>query len=125
MNFREKLIASALHFTVSLIIFSVFIYILLIHWYPSPYFTASGGWQGLKIVVLVDLVLGPLLTFIVFNKKKSRLELTIDLSLIVGLQLAALVWGIVTVYQQRPLAIVFWDDRFYTVPAGALSEHYM
>lgn len=125
MNIKEKATASGLHFTASLLVFSLFIYILLTHWYPSPYFTASGGWQGLKLVVLVDLVLGPLLTFIIFNKVKSRLELTIDFSLIVGIQLSALIWGIITVHQQRPVAVVFWDDRFYTVPDKALSHNYL
>lgn len=124
MNIKEKSIASGIHFTSSLLVFSIFIFILLTQWYPSPYFTASGGWQGLKLVVLVDLVLGPLLTFIVFNKQKSRLEITLDLSVIIAIQLSALIWGVVTVYQQRPVATVFWDDRFYTVPAQALSRHY-
>lgn len=124
MKIREKAIASGIHFSASVLVFGIFIFLLLTYWYPSPYFTASGGWQGLKLVVLVDLVLGPLLTFIVFNKLKSRRELTIDFGFIIAIQLTALIWGIITVHQQRPVATVFWDDRFYTVPDNALSGHY-
>jgi hypothetical protein len=124
MNIKQKIPATLIHLSSSLVVFFVFIYLLRFFWYPEPYFTASGGWQGLKIVALVDIVLGPLLTFVVFNKAKPRKELFIDISLIVALQLSALLWGINTVYQQRPVAIVFWDDRFFTVPDNALSTHY-
>lgn len=122
LKIKNRYIASALHFTVSLLIFSIFVFILLYYWYPAPYFTASGGWQGLKIVAAVDLVLGPALTLIIYNIKKSRLELFTDFSIIATVQVAALVWGITTVYSQRPIAAVFWEDGFYTVPASALEN---
>jgi len=69
-------------------------------------------------VALIDLVLGPILTFIVFNKNKSYKELRNDISLIVLLQLSALGWGIYTVQTQRPVAAVYWDGTFYTVTAA-------
>lgn len=114
--------AAASHFAISLAIFAGLLFILLSNWYPSPFFTASGGLQGLKIVAMVDLVLGPLLTLIVFNPYKSRKELHIDLSVIALFQVSALIWGVITVYQQRPVAAVFWEDKFYTVPAQALEN---
>ena len=109
--------AAASHFGISLAIFSSLLFVLLNYWYPSPFFTSSGGWQGLKIVALVDLVLGPVLTLIVFNPLKSRKSLQTDLSIIATLQVAALIWGIFTVYQQRPVAVVFWENKFYSIPA--------
>lgn len=119
---KSRLKAAAIHFTCSLIIVTIFVLILIKLWYPTPFFSASGGWQGLKIIALVDLILGPLLTLIIFNDNKSRKELSIDLSLIVAVQLAALVWGIHTIYHQRPVAAVFWEDKFYTVPASAIEN---
>ena len=117
--------AAASHFGISLAIFSSLLFVLLNYWYPSPFFTSSGGWQGLKIVALVDLVLGPVLTLIVFNPLKSRKSLRADLSIIASLQIAALIWGIFTVYQQRPVAVVFWEDKFYTIPAQDFeNQHY-
>ncbi len=114
--------ACLLHFSISLFIFSIFIFVLLKFWYPAPYFTASGGWQGLKIVAAIDLVMGPALTLIIFNTKKPRKELFMDFSIIALLQVSALWWGITTVYGQRPVASVFWEDGFYTVPASALLQ---
>ena len=124
LNIKHKSIASGTHFVASLLIFSIFVFVLFYQWYPEPYFTASGGWQGLKLVVLVDLILGPLLTFIVYNRSKTTLIKFIDYGFIISIQLSALIWGIYTVYYQRPVAIVFWEDRFYTVPDRALSIHY-
>ena len=113
--------AAFLHFVLSLFIFAIFIGILLLFWYPAPYFSASGGWQGLRLVALVDLVLGPCLTLIIYNTFKSRRELFIDFLIIAVIQVSALLWGISTVYKQRPVATVFWQGNFYTVPATALT----
>lgn len=114
--------ATAFHFAVSLFIFLVLVGVLLFSWYPSPYFSASGGWQGLRLVAAVDLVLGPLLTFILVKKGKSRRELVLDIGLVVLVQLSALGWGIKAVYEQRPVAVVFLDSSFYTVPALAITS---
>jgi len=112
---KNKISAFGIHFIFSALIFILFIITLRIFWYPEPYFTASGGWQGLKLVAFIDVILGPLLTFVVFNPQKSISELTKDLSIVFILQLTVLIWGIFTVYNQRPIAIVFWGNNFYTV----------
>lgn len=114
----NRLTAFFTHFLLSLVIFSAFILTLLYFWYPKPFFSASGGWQGLKIVALIGLVLGPVLTLIVFNKNKPYKELRNDISVIVALQMSALLWGIYTVHEQRPVAAVYWDGTFYTVTAA-------
>lgn len=121
-NCQTRLCALLIHFSLSLTIFSLLLYVLLTLWYPAPFFSASGGLQGIKIAALVDLVLGPALTFVVYNRKKSARELRTDLSLIIFMQLTALFWGANTIYQQRPVAAVFWESEFYTVPAAALEE---
>jgi hypothetical protein len=124
MFIQKKLAASGIHFLLSLTAFSIFVLVLLYAWFPEPFFTASGGIQGLKIVILVDLVLGPLLTFVVFDLNKPRAELLRDLSIIALLQLSALIWGIYAMSGQRPVALVFWEHEFYTVPYSALDQHY-
>ena len=75
----------------------------------------------MRLVAAVDLVLGPLITLVIFNPKKSRRELSMDIGVVVLLQMAALLWGIKAVYDQRPVAVVFLDTSFYTVPAAAIS----
>lgn len=119
---RLSFTAFFLHLVLSVLIFFGLITVLLLLWYPAPYFSASGGWQGLRLVVAVDLVLGPVLTLIVYKPEKSRQELFLDLGLIVLVQLSALAWGVHAVYQQRPVASVFWQGSFYTVPANALTS---
>lgn len=114
--------AGLIHFCLSFVIFSIIFFVLFTLWYPEPYFTASGGWQGLKIAASIDLVLGPLLTLVIYNSTKSARELSLDLAVIACLQTAALVWGVMTIYTQRPVAVVFWDDSFMTVDAVDLNR---
>lgn len=114
--------AASTHLVLSLFIFSIVVFVLIYFWYPSPYFIASGGWQGLKIAASVDLVLGPLLTFIIFDVTKEKKKLVTDLLVIAIMQFMALAWGVSTIYQQRPLAIVYWETSFYTVPASAFTN---
>ena len=114
-KFIPKLKATSIHLSLSLLIFMVILYYILYHWYPEPFFTAQGGWQGIQLMAVVDLVLGPLLTFIIFNHLKKRKEIIFDLSLIAVVQISALTWGGYQVYSQRPIALVFWNEEFYTV----------
>lgn len=114
--------AALSHLLISSIIFSAISFAMMFLWYPAPYFSASGGWQGIKIAAGVDLILGPLLTFIVFDTDKSKKIIIGDLTVIALMQFIALAWGVNTIYNQRPVAVVFWEDSFYTVPALAFTN---
>jgi hypothetical protein len=72
----------------------------------------------LWIVVGVDVVVGPLFTLIVFDRRKPRLKW--DLATICALQLVALAYGVHTVYQGRPGFVVFAKDRFEVVAPSDL-----
>lgn len=87
-------------------------------WYPYPYREISGGQSLFWLVVTVDIVLGPVLTWIVFDRRKPRTELVRDVSIIALLQLSALVYGLVSVYQARPVYLVHEVDRFVVVSAA-------
>ena len=63
---------------------------------------------------------GPLITFLIFDLRKSRREILIDLMVIMIIQFGALSYGIYVTYTQRPVAIIIIDD--FTVPAT--MEHY-
>lgn len=119
---KEKLInklkAASIHLAISMLVFLVVLYLILFEWYPEPFFTAQGGWQGIQLMAMVDLVLGPALTLIVFNHLKKRKEIILDLSVIALIQLSALIWGGLSVYSQRPVALVFWSNAFYTVTSN-------
>jgi hypothetical protein len=100
-----KLKATAVHLSLSLVVFIYLVYQIYYNWYPQPYFAIDGGWQGIQIIAAVDLVLGPLITFLIFDLSKSRREILFDLSVIVIIQLGALFYGIAQVYNQRPVAV--------------------
>ena len=115
-----RLKAAAIHFGISFLIFLVLLYFILLHWYPQPLFNTDGGWRVIQIIVGVDLVLGPLLTLIVFKPGKPGLKL--DMTLIAITQALALSWGVYTTYNERPAAVVFTVDAFTPIPAYQLRE---
>ena len=112
---KAKLKASAIHLGISAVIFLGILYFILIEWYPGAFFYAEGGWKGVKLMVMVDLVLGPSLTLIIFNYTKSKKEIFVDFSFIAIVQISALIWGGLQVYSERPVAMVMWEGVFYTV----------
>ena len=111
-----KLKAFTTHLGISLVIFLIVLYFILVEWYPFPYFNTDGGWQGIRILAFVDIVLGPLLTLLVFKQGKRYLKF--DLSIIALIQISALAWGISVIQRERPLAAVFIEDYFLTVSAN-------
>lgn len=117
-----RLRASGIHFLLSFLVFLGLLYFILYRWYPTPFFGTDGGWQGVKIMIGVDLVLGPLLTFLIFNPGKTRRLIAIDLGVITLIQVSAIIWGVYAVHSQRPVAIVHWDNSFHSVKAEELYK---
>ncbi len=105
-----KLKATGIHLGLSLAVFIYLSYQIYYNWYPQPYFEVDGGWQGFRLVAAVDLVLGPLITFMIFDLNKSTRAIVFDLVVIVAIQFGALAYGVHTTYTQRPVAIVLIDD---------------
>ena len=97
--------AAGLHFSGSLAVIGLYLLLVVFAWYPAPYARIEGVQDVVLILVGVDVVLGPLLTLIVFNPAKVSLRL--DLSLILAVQLAALAWGVQVTYAQRPLFLAY------------------
>jgi hypothetical protein len=93
-------------------------------WYPSPLHVATGVTGIFLLIITVDVILGPLLTLIVFRPGKNRRALRFDLIVIITVQLLALAYGLVTVSQGRPVWIVFNIDRFDLVQAYELDNPY-
>lgn len=112
--------ASGIHILISFSVAALFLAVLLVLWYPEPYFRASGADTLVLLVLGVDVTLGPLLTLIVFDIKKSRTKLIIDLSVIAVLQLSAMTYGIHTAWNARPVFMAFAIDRFILVAANEL-----
>ncbi|RRV79662.1 TfpX/TfpZ family type IV pilin accessory protein [Stutzerimonas stutzeri] len=105
--------AFLLHLAISVSI--AFISILLVFqlWYPAPLHTALGVTHIFLLLLLVDVILGPLLTLLIF--KAGKKTLFIDMTVISFLQLAALSYGLWTMAEGRPAWLVFNVDRFDVV----------
>jgi hypothetical protein len=101
------------HLLTSATIVGIVCALIFFVWYPHPYFGATGAGTVLRVLVAVDLVLGPLLTLVVFKPGKRGLEF--DLAVIALVQLAALVYGLTVMYRERPYYTVFAVDRFHVL----------
>jgi hypothetical protein len=117
-SLRERLRAAGWHLFLSIAVALMAAALVFLLWYPAAYRGLSGGRELFLLVVMVDVVLGPLLTFAVFDRTKGWLHLRRDLMVIIALQLAALAFGLHTVYVARPVALVFEKDRFRVISAG-------
>ena len=115
--------AFAVHIGVSAVIFIVLAAIIVFVWYPGFLFQTDGGWQGIRLIAGVDFIIGPVLTLIVYKVGKPRLKM--DLTLIGLLQIGCLTYGSWLVYEQRPLAVIYADERFYTMSEGTFAMNEM
>ncbi len=113
--------AFGIHLAISLMVFFSLLGIIIALWYPGILFNVDGGWAGLKLVMGVDVILGPLLTLIVFKAGKPGLKF--DLGCIAALQVACMAAGVWVVYQARPIAVVFAYDTFYSLAAREFEAY--
>ena len=108
------------HVLISLVIAAIVVALVFWVWYPAPLHQALGVTTIFLLLLLVDVTLGPLLTFLVFKPGKKSLAL--DLTVIACLQLSALGYGMWTVAEGRPLWLVFNVDRFDLVQAVDVDD---
>jgi len=107
---KDKLKASGTHFFFSAVIIFAFVALAYYVWFTPAFFTVLGALTPLKILVLVDVVIGPLLTFVVYKKGKKTLKM--DMAVIILIQVAALVYGAYSTYQGRPV-LMYMDENSY------------
>lgn len=112
--------AGGIHLAISIAVAILVALLVFKVWYPAPLSLASGVHEIFILILVVDVVLGPLITLIIFNPRKK--ELRRDLVLVAILQISALLYGLHTVYTARPVYIVFVQDRFELVFANDFSE---
>jgi hypothetical protein len=91
-------------------------------WFPGAFRELAGGTRLLVLIMVVDVVMGPLLTFAVFDRRKSTRHLRRDIATIGVLQVAALLYGLYTVQLARPVALIFEHDRFRVVAAAEVLK---
>lgn len=111
--------ASLIHLLISTPVAAITVGLLLGLWYPPPYFRAGGADRLLTLIVGTHIILGPLLTLIIFDLRKP--ELKRDIAVVVVLQFGALIYGIHAAFISRPVYLVAVVDRFIIVSANELE----
>lgn len=116
--------AASIHLTISISVLLLLAGLLSVTWYPPEFIAAAGGLGLIGLLAGVDACLGPLLTLIVFKAQKPGLKF--DLTVIAALQILALGYGLLTIYQARPVYLAFTKDRFelvfaYEIPSENLA----
>ena len=119
MNLNERLRVAGRfalkHLAVSGLIAALCAALVFGLWYPYPYSELASGRELFALVVAVDVVIGPLLSFVVYDPTKPRRELWRDIGIVFVVQLAALGYGLHSVTQARPVWLAFEGDRFRVV----------
>jgi hypothetical protein len=115
MRFRFR--AFSLHLLSSAAVLTLILGSLYLGWYRWPGWHLTDVTRVVFVMICVDVVLGPSLTFIVANKNKSRRELTRDIGVIVVVQLCALIYGSVSLWSGRPLYYAFSENVLQLVQA--------
>lgn len=119
---RAKGRALLIHLGISAVLLLPFIYLIVVRWFPGPLFHTDGGWQGLRIMLFVDLCIGPALTLLVYNPAKSLRALRFDFGFIAAVQIVALAYGYVNVSSKRPVVLAHFEGGFTAVTWDDLQK---
>ena len=117
INWKDRFRASGIHLSISLVLAVLAALLVFGIWYPYPYRDISGGRELFLILVAVDVLLGPLITLAIFNRAKPVRLMRMDFAVIGLLQLAALGYGLWTMFLARPVHLVFEIYRYRVVHA--------
>jgi hypothetical protein len=119
--------ATATHLGASCAVAALAALFVFLAWYPSPFAAVAGVTPIFLMLVGIDVLIGPALTFVVSGAKKPHAEFVRDLAIIGLLQISALGYGVFSVATTRPVGLVFEYDLFRLVTAsdieaGALKD---
>ncbi|WP_133881892.1 TfpX/TfpZ family type IV pilin accessory protein [Panacagrimonas perspica] len=111
--------AGAIHLSLSVAVALTAMAVIFLVWYPGKLAQAQGVSFLVLIMIGVDVVIGPLLTTLLY--KPGKWGMRFDLFVIALLQTVALLYGMKTIYGGRPAYVVFNVDRFDVVPVQDVS----
>ncbi len=115
MKFRLK--ALGLHLLASTCALSLILGTLYFGWYRWPGWYLADVVHVVVVMAGVDVVVGPLLTFVIARSTKPRRELVRDISMIVAVQLFALIYGTTSLWSGRPLYYAYSETVLQMVQA--------
>jgi hypothetical protein len=120
MKFRLK--AFGLHLFGSAVVLTLVLGTLYLGWYRWPGWYLADALQVGTVLAGADLAIGPLLTFVIAGAGKPRRVLARDLAVIVALQLCALAYGTVSLWNGRPMYYAFSVNLLQIVQAYDINE---
>ncbi len=120
--FKFKIHIFLIHFYISLSIGILVVFTLFWKFYPPPFYFISGGLSIFLLLIVVNIILGPVLTFVVANGNKSSNEFRQDMLIVIVIQTIALFYGIHAAYLARPVFAVLEVDRIRVVSAAEIDE---
>lgn len=116
----SRLRAGLIHLSISAVVAVIALGVVFLLWYPQPLHAAVGVTEIFSIVLGVDVIIGPLLTTVVYRQGKKSLRF--DLTTIALLQALAFAYGLWTVAEGRPAWLVYNVDRFDLVQAYQIDQ---
>lgn len=87
--------------------------VIRMFWYPGAYYEISGAAKQLWILVSIVIVVGPVLSTVIFRPGKKGLAM--DIVILAAIELAALAAAMTLLYLRQPYFSVFAVDRFEAV----------
>jgi hypothetical protein len=110
-----SLMAVSIHLGVSILIAAGVAWLVFYRWFPAPYHEITKGTSVFFLLIGVDVVCGPFLTWVLYRPEKPRYQWNIDLAIIVFIQCGALAYGLQQLSTVRPVWIAFEIDRIRVV----------
>jgi hypothetical protein len=115
--------AFTLHLISSAVVLLLFYFFISNVLYPDSLFFGAHAFEIFKILVPIDLILGPMIMLIIFNPKKTSLKF--DVTCVLLFQIAFFLFGAWTLYTARPAFMVFTKDAFYLATANQIDPTYL
>lgn len=119
VTFKHRLKAFLYHLGFSAVLLVISLFLILYIWYPGALKYATGVLTVYCMLLLIDVILGPFLTALVY--KKNKVKLMFDMTIILVIQISALLFGLYTLEKGRPTWIVFVVDDFELVAKSDLD----
>ncbi len=117
---ESRFTAFGVHLLVSATLFCLLFSYTYFFLLPGFLFYAEGGQLILSLIGGIDVVLGPLVTLIIYNKYKRGMKF--DLCAIALIQIGALLYGLHSMYTVRPLAVFYAQGEFHIAYATTFAE---
>ena len=108
------------HLIISICVAAVAACIVFFCWYPFPLNKAVGVTHIFLMMLGIDIVLGPFFTWLVYKEGKKSLKF--DLTVIIAIQISALLYGVYSIEQGRPAWLAYNVDRFELVRKNEIVD---